>query len=629
MTNPEVQELEIHIREDADVQNIQGTEKHHEVNPQWSNKFQSTLAMLGFSVGMGNLWRFPYVCQRNGGGAFLIPYVIFVVFLSMPLFFLEIALGQFSAQGPIKVWSMCPLMTGIGYGILTLGCLIVPYFSMVFAWALYYIYCSFTPILPWTTCGNTWNTPQCVSVGETRLFISANMSQEKVTHRFEGENTSTEIPSVYGHTSTEEFWQYGVLGISSGIEDLGPVQPHLVVCWFLTCVVVLLCIIRGVRSVGKVVYVTALMPYFLLAVLLVRACMMPGAMDGILFYLTPDFARLQHSQVWLEALIQVFFSMGPSWGTLITLSSHNPFHSNITRTTIVVTVVGGLTSVFAGFVVFATVGFLAHSLHQPIDDVVTSGPGIGFIIYPEAVALLPLPQLWSVLFFLTTLMMVIDSVFANAESALRCIKELLPGRFHVKHLQTVVACVFMGATFLVGLIFTTHGGVYLFTLMDWYVAAVILFVTAVLQCIAVGWLYGAERFSADVEAMTGRPLTAAYMLLSFILIPAALLIVLVLTMATYENPTYGYYKYSGYAVAAGWCIALVSVVPIPITMVMTIVKRNGSLIKRVKASMSPAPLWQKLRDRRGLEERTDANTIKDSFLFMIRSNRRKDVLCSK
>ncbi|XP_067652400.1 sodium- and chloride-dependent glycine transporter 2-like [Haliotis asinina] len=620
MTNMELQEHWARKEEDAEVENICGNDERNDISPQWSNQLQSILAMLGFSVGMGNLWRFPYVCQRNGGGAFLIPYVIFVVFLSMPLFFLEVALGQFSSRGPIKVWSMCPLMTGIGYGILTLGCLIVPYFSMVFAWALYYIYSSFSTVLPWTTCDNTWNTPQCVSASEARLSIPQNVSQEHVTYTFEAENISAD---VFGHTSTEEFWQYRVLGISSGIEEPGPAQPHLVLCWFLTCLVVLLCIIKGVRSVGKVVYVTALMPYLLLAVLLARACMMPGARDGILFYLTPDFTRLKHSQVWLEALIQVFFSMGPSWGTLITLSSHNPFHSSITRTTVVVTVAGALTSVFAGFVVFSTVGYLAHSLQQPIDDVVTSGPGIGFIIYPEAVALLPVPQLWSVLFFVTTLMMVIDSVFANAESALRCMKELLPGSLHFKYMQSILAVAFMGATFLVGLIFTTRGGVYMFTLMDWYVVAVVLFVTAVLQCIAIGWLYGADRFSADVEAMTGRPLPAIYMIVCFIFIPTALLIVLVLTVATYENPTYGYYKYSGHAVVAGWCIALVSVAPIPVTMVMTVIRGKGSLFERVKVSTSPTPAWRRLRARHGLEEWTDSMTIKDAFLFMIRMRRRE------
>ncbi|XP_067652262.1 sodium- and chloride-dependent glycine transporter 2-like [Haliotis asinina] len=623
MTNVSIQDLESKIPDDAEIQKNQDTDEAHGDNSKWSNQFQSTLAMLGFSVGMGNLWRFPYVCQRNGGGAFLIPYIIFVVFLSMPLFFLEVALGQFSSRGPIKVWSMCPIMTGIGYGILTLGCLIVPYFSMVFAWALYYIYSSFSTVLPWTTCDNTWNTPQCVSSRETRFFNPQNMSKEHVTLRAESGNTSSEIASVFGHTSTEEFWQYRVLDISSGVDDLGPIQPHLVLCWFLTCVVVLLCIIKGVGSVGKVVYVTALMPYVLLTVLLIRACTMPGAKDGILFYLTPDFARLRHSQVWLEALIQVFFSMGPSWGTLITLASHNPFHSSIIRTTVVVTVAGSFTSVFAGFVVFSTVGYLAHSLQQSIDDVVTSGPGIGFIIYPEAVALLPVPQLWSVLFFVTTLMMVIDSVFANAESALRCIKELLPGRFHFKYMQPVMATAFMGATFLVGIIFTTRGGVYLFTLIDWYVAAVVLFVTAVLQCIAIGWLYGAERFSADVEAMTGRPLPAIYMIVCFIFIPTALLVVLVLTMASYENPTYGYYKYSGYAVVAGWCIALVSVVPIPATMVMTIIRKKGSLSERVKQSVSPDVVWQRLRKRHDVEERTDSTSIKDTFFFMFGINRRK------
>ncbi|XP_071091398.1 sodium- and chloride-dependent glycine transporter 2-like [Haliotis cracherodii] len=596
--------------------------------PQWSNKFQGIIAVLGYSVGLGNLWRFPYICQKNGGGAFLIPYVISTAVLAIPLFILEVSLGQFSAKGPIKIWAICPLMTGLGFCILAVSCIIVPYYSMMFAWALYYIYSSFSAVLPWTTCGNPWNTPLCVVVGDNGVnsSIYIKTTQENVTAPYTTESTGhakfnktqkASESNVFGHTSTEEFWQNKVLGVSTGIDDLGAMQPHLVICWFITCVAFFLCIMKGIKSLGKVVYVTALMPYVLLFVFLVRSCTMPGAVDGILFFLTPDFTRLQHPQVWLEAMVQVFFSVGPAWGTLIVMASHNSFNSNVIRDSIIVTVIGELTSVFAGIVAFATVGYLAHSLQQPVADVVTSGPGIGFIVYPEAVALLPLPQLWSVFFFITVLMIAVDSMLGHVETAIGCMEDLLPRRFHIKHLQTIMAAVFMGAVVLSGLVFTTHGGIYVFQLVDWYFAAVACYIIAVLECVAVGWCYGVKRFSADVQMMIGKRLPVIYKVACFIVVPALLITALVLTLASYKPPRYGEYDYPMSAIVFGWSLALLSVVPIPVTMVIQMLKMEGSLAQRIKASVMPSRAWLRLRRQHGLEDEQESISVKDNLLFMI------------
>ncbi|XP_046367052.2 sodium- and chloride-dependent glycine transporter 1-like isoform X1 [Haliotis rufescens] len=592
---------------------------------QWSNKFQCVIALLGYTVGLGNLWRFPYVCQRNGGGAFLIPHMIFTVIVAIPLFFLEAALGQFSRKGPIGVWGLCPLMKGIGFGILIISFIIVPYYSMMFAWALYYIYSSFSTVLPWTTCDNSWNTQRCVAVGDskriinnstvidesrfnkTNYFVQMNASSET--------NVSTELASVSGHTATEEFWQYKVLGISSGIDDLGTVQLHLFICWGLTCLLLFLSIVKGIKSLGKVVYVTALMPYILLTVLLVRACMMPGSMNGIMYYVNPDFSRLQHSQVWLEAILQVFFSVGPAWGTIIAMSSHNSPHNNVARDAILVTLLGELTSVFAGFVVFATVGFLAHDLGQPVTEVITSGPGIGFIVYPEAVSLLPFSQLWSVLFFLVVLMMGVDSMFGNIEAALGCIEDILPRRFHTKHLQTIMAAVLMSVVFLLGLLFTTSAGMYMYQLLDWYVAAVALFVIGTLECIIVGWCYGMKRFAVDVEAMIGKQLPIVFKLLCFIFVPVILTVAMFLTVTSYEPPSYGSYEYTPVAVTIGWCVAIAPVVPIPITMVIQILKERGSFAQRVKKATTPNRKWEEFKLLYGVET-TSRYTIKENILFL-------------
>ncbi|KTG18080.1 hypothetical protein cypCar_00029607 [Cyprinus carpio] len=124
----------------------------------WGSKAEFLLAMAGNVVGLGNVWRFPYLCYRNGGGAFLIPYLVFVVTCGVPLFLLETAMGQYTQEGAITCWHhLCPLAEGIGYAgqlILLYNCM----YTIILAWALFYLTFSFSSQLPWASCDNSWNT---------------------------------------------------------------------------------------------------------------------------------------------------------------------------------------------------------------------------------------------------------------------------------------------------------------------------------------------------------------------------------------------------------------------------------------------------------------------------------------
>ncbi|XP_046577600.1 sodium- and chloride-dependent glycine transporter 2-like [Haliotis rubra] len=204
--------------------------------------------------------------------------------------------------------------------------------------------------------------------------------------------------------------KYNVLSVSPGLEQLGNIKWELVLCLFVSWFLIFACLAKGVRSVGKVVYVTATLPYVFLFILLVRGLTLPGGTDGALFYITPNFRKLLNIQVWIEACVQVFFSLGPAWGGIITLSSFNKFNSNCLRNAVICTSVGAGTSLFAGAVVFSVLGFMAHNAGVPIADVVSSGPGLGFVIYPEALAQLPLPQIWSFVFFIMLVLLILDSL---------------------------------------------------------------------------------------------------------------------------------------------------------------------------------------------------------------------------
>src|SRR5438270_6174522 len=127
---------------------------------------------------------------------------------------------------------------------------------------------------------------------------------------------------------SDEYFHNFVLGISSGIHELGGVRLELALCLFLCWLIVFICLYRGVKSMGKVVYFTALFPYVVLTILLFRGLTLDGAAEGIKFYLTPEWHRLKEVQVWADAAMQIFFSLSPCWGGLITLASYNKFHNN-------------------------------------------------------------------------------------------------------------------------------------------------------------------------------------------------------------------------------------------------------------------------------------------------------------
>ncbi|KPM08089.1 sodium-dependent noradrenaline transporter-like protein 2 [Sarcoptes scabiei] len=306
---------------------------HHEVwvdqREHWDKKIEFLLAVIGFAVDLGNVWRFPYICYRNGGGAFLIPYCIMLLFGGLPLFYLELALGQYHSSGCLTIWKhLCPIMKGLGYAICIIDIYMAMYYNTIIAWALYYLFVSIGSLidmqLPWQSCTNEWNTEFCRTMQQRRLE-STNSSMNNGRDSF--------IENFTSISPAQEYFQNHVLHIdaSTGIDSLGPIQPTLAVCLMIVFVVVYFSLWKGVKSSGKAVWVTALMPYFVIFILLIRGTTLDGAFDGIRYYLSPDWDKLYSINVWIDAATQIFFSLGPGFGTLMALASYNKFHNNCYR----------------------------------------------------------------------------------------------------------------------------------------------------------------------------------------------------------------------------------------------------------------------------------------------------------
>ncbi|XP_076445863.1 sodium- and chloride-dependent glycine transporter 1-like [Babylonia areolata] len=279
----------------------------------WSNWLQYFLSTIGGLVGLGNVWRFPYVCYVNGGAAFLIPYLLGMAVCGVPMFLLETAVCQFSNLGPGKVWVVCPLFRGIGYSMVVMASVVCLYYNVIIALALYYLLNSFSNPLPWSSCHNEWNTNTCIPTGlqgpaAAYLNPSPNSNHNVTMGSLVSDvtnvttslllNVTEEEGEVGGvllkaESSVAQFWTYHVLQDSGrSISDIGDIRWQLLLCLLAAWIAVFFCLFSDIKTSGKVVYVAAVLPYVVLLALLVRGCLLPGAMDGLDFYLMPQWDRL-------------------------------------------------------------------------------------------------------------------------------------------------------------------------------------------------------------------------------------------------------------------------------------------------------------------------------------------------
>ncbi|XP_069795579.1 sodium- and chloride-dependent creatine transporter 1-like isoform X3 [Narcine bancroftii] len=332
----------------------------------WTRQMDFIMSCVGFAVGLGNIWRFPYLCYKNGGGVFLIPYLLVVLVGGIPVFFLEIALGQFMKQGGIGAWNIVPLFKGLGFASMVIVFFCNTYYIMVLAWGLYYLIHSFTNKLPWATCGNIWNTPECTEDFQLSLCHNKTIINSTAFTISCEELADKRSPII-------EFWERRVLRITGGIDQLGAINWQMLLCVITTWIIVYFCIWKGVKSTGKVVYFTALFPYLVLIILLAHGVSLPGALDGIIYYLKPDWSKLAEAQVWIDAGTQIFFSYAIGLGALTALGSYNRFHNNCYRDAYLLALINSTTSFFSGFVVFSVLGFMASEQGVDISKVAESG----------------------------------------------------------------------------------------------------------------------------------------------------------------------------------------------------------------------------------------------------------------
>ncbi|CAH1717250.1 unnamed protein product [Chironomus riparius] len=491
----------------------------------WSGKMQFFLSIIGYSVGLGNIWRFPYLCQQNGGGAFLIPFMIMLVLEGIPLFLIELGIGQRMRLGCLGVWNTIhPWLGGIGISSCIVTLFVAIYYNVIITWCIYYFINSFRYPLPWS---------ECPRLGPNNTFVDECLRSSE----------------------TEYFWYRDTLDASPSIDDNGGFKWWIIICLILAWLVVFFIVMKGIQSSGKAVYFTSLFPYLVLTIFFVRGITLPGAGAGLMHMYKPKVEMLLLPNVWLDAATQVFYSFGLAFGSLIAFGSYNTPKNNCVRDVLLVSLCNAFTAIYASVVIFAILGFKAtkntescidvnrqlllnHHLTNDtnlLDDAVTNmvnqlnstnstsikdwglqicslednlskaaeGTGLAFIIFTQAIVELPGSTIWAVLFFTMLLALGLGSQIGMLEGMLCTIFDIDIFKRVRKPILTGVVCLFC---FIVGLIFTTGAGEYWLKMFDSFAGTLGLVVVAFMEMIAVIYVYGHKKFTEDIYQMTGyRP----------------------------------------------------------------------------------------------------------------------------
>ncbi|XP_045209183.2 sodium- and chloride-dependent glycine transporter 2-like [Mercenaria mercenaria] len=542
---------------------------------KFASTFSSYITQLGHSLGMSDFWRFPFLAYRNGGGAFLIPFVTMIVVCGIPMYFLEFSIGKFSGRGPYKVWDICPFFRGAGITVsLAYGIYIVSS-SIYRCWIMQFIVYAFQDPIPWSQCGNDWNTRACEGRNNTSTELPAywNLTHENGTLE---SNASAPTTKLF-MSASEEFWQYKVLQLSTGIWDLSPVIWRYFLFLFILRAAVCLCTIKSIKSIEKVIYVTATFPVLMSVAIFIRSIMLPGYQDGIYYFFNPKFDKLLDVRVWIEATLMAFYTLSFGWGAIVLLGSHADFKENSLRTAVIVPIIDMCMAVFNGMVCFCILGNMAHAYDVHITEVIHAGMATGMVAYVTALSSFPVPQLWSVLFLVSILFTGIDGQLLALEMIMQCIGDVfhrVKTGYRIKTL--IVVSSFM---FLLSLPTCTGSGGYLFLWLDWYNGAWFGPIVAFVELFVVAWIYGLDRFNDDIYLMIGKRIPGILRIGLAFVSPIVVAVIFFTSLVEYVPPKYGSYSYPTLARILGWLLVVAVMTPIIGQAVYIVRQRDGPLCR--------------------------------------------------
>ena len=483
---------------------------------RWASRTVFLLAAIGSAVGLGNVWRFPYLAGKYGGGAFLVPYLIALVLVGIPLLMLEFSIGQKMQRGAIGSFrQLHPWFGGLGVFALISSAILVSYYAVVMAWCLLYFLSSFQ--IKWSD-------------------------------------------------NAQDYYFQQVLQLSDSINVIGGIRWPILLALAAVWVAIYFCVWKGTKSVGKVVLYSVPLPVVLLGVLLLRTVTLPGFLRGWGLYLYPVWTALADPEVWTAAFSQIFFTLSLGFGIMVTYASYKNNDDDIAKDTWLTALLNSSISLFAGFVVFGVLGYMAAQTQTPIEALAASGPGLAFVVFPEALSRMPLASAFSALFFITLLSLGIDSAFSLVEGINAALLDWHP-QWKLKWISFFVCLV----GFLVGILYTTNAGLYFLDIADHFVTNYNLMFMGLLQTILAGWIYGIEQLRRYVDAVSDWRVGKGWNIAVKYVIPIVLT-TLMLAQFSKDIQT-PYENYPAWALSIGWTIVFLPLLLLALSLVSAMKKK--------------------------------------------------------
>jgi NSS family neurotransmitter:Na+ symporter len=481
----------------------------------WNTRTGFILAAIGSAVGLGNIWRFSYITYENGGGAFLIPYLVALLTAGIPLLILEFGLGsKFLGSAPIALKRAKKSFEWIGWWGVTASFIITTYYSVIVGWSFVYLVKAFA--LGW------------------------------------GSDTGAFFNNELLHVSDSP-WNLGNFSY--------PVLIGLLMTWLIVWVIEKKGVQAGIEKSSRI-----FMPllWVLLIVLVLRAITLEGSINGIEWYLKPDFSKLMEIKVWQAAYGQAFYSLGLGMAIMITYSSYLPKKSDIVNNAFIISLADGAFSFIMGFAVFGTLGYMAYAKGLGIEEVVAQSIGLVFVVLPEALNMLPgLKTLTAVAFFLCIVIAALSSLISLVEAFVSAIMD----KFEMNRSKAVDITIGFGLLF--SLIYATRAGIYWLDIIDHFINTYGLIIVGILETVAIGWIYGADKIREWVNAYSDIRAGIWWGICIKIIIPVVLLYIVY--RETRSNLAAPYGGYDSAAITAGAGIIVLGII---VSLFMPLIKKE-------------------------------------------------------
>ena len=486
---------------------------------QWSGQLGFLMAAIGSAIGLGNIWRFPGVAYSNGGGAFMIPYIIALLAVGVPVLLLDYALGhRYRGSSPAVFRRVSARFEWLGWWHVVICFVIMTYYVVIVAWALRYTVFSLTI---------AWGED---AAGFFNEYIGLGTISEAGVPAYSARPIAgVVVPLVL-------VWAYGLYVVARGVS-------------------------RGVERANRI-FLPVLVVMFLM--LVVRAMLLPGATDGLNALFTPDWGKLGDYRVWMAAFGQIFFSLSIGFGIMLTYASYLKRRSNLVGTGLTAAFANSSFELLAGIGVFATLGFMAHVQNVPVGELEDiSGPALAFVTFPTVISQMPGGPLFGFLFFASFTLAGLTSFI----SIIQVVAPAVAEKFGWSNVTATLACGLPSAV-LSFVLFGTASGLYDLDVVDAYINNIGVVGSAIIMCVGLGLVL--RRFKVLQRHLNAvsetRVVGAWWRLLIAVVVPALLGYMFVQTAWSYGRDGYGYSP--SFEAVFGWGMLFAGAVA---TVVLTVI----------------------------------------------------------